>query len=157
MTPEQERQRINYSIAALSNGITIGKRRFSKIEKRLADEVARLTEALDAERARADALEVEQNEIIRARRDAERIAQRDAERIEQSVGGLDQALGETIRKSRTLRPRQRQYVRDKTGRITEIIVTEDGSDTAIIITPVRDASGRVVASEDRVVPIEDQT
>lgn len=163
-TPEQERQRVAYHLTALSNGVTLGKKRFAEIERRekaAAAETARLREELDA---RTEAL----NEDIRARRDAERLVARDVERaaldidrLTTHVDGLDKAAAVSIRKSiapKTTVSKTTPVRDEKTGRLTETVTVDpDRPGIAVIRRIIRDASYRVVGSETYEVEVIDET
>jgi len=157
MTPEQNAQRIDYSLTALSNGITIHKRKLHVIEsaeKRAAAKIASLEKSLADERAKTVTLE---QRVREAELEVDLVTRQHhakIEGVERSIESYDRCLGDIIRKGRTKPRTETVIVRDADGRIQETITTsEDDPDVATVRRFIR-RDFRVVGSETYQIPVQ---
>jgi hypothetical protein len=159
MNPEQIERRVDQAVTVYNRAF---KTHAAEVVKARKDaeaaraETRRLTEALDAERAKTVTLEkrIREQELetdLTARQHFAKI-----EGAERWLQDLDQALGQTITRT-NWKPKRQTVVRDEVGRVTEVIIETEGSDTATVRRILRDANQRIVGAEEYQVPHEDQT
>lgn len=158
-TPEQERARVEYSITAVSRGITLGKQRFAKIEQRekaAAAEITRLQAALEVEQAERADVQQRLDALASTVTATGAETARDVEKLDQEVDALSwHAYASTVKKSAPVSKRI-TVVRDAVHRATELVEVEDGATTATVKTIHRDKNFRIVGMSVESVPVIDE-
>ena len=150
---DETTKRLDQAVVTYNQAFKTHATKIVSVEKRAAAEVSRLQKALTEERIERAAVEKSLADLRAIVDTTGRETARDVEYVQRSVEDLDVALAETIRKSQP-KPKRQTVIRDERGRVSEVIVETEGSDTATIRRVLRDANQRVIGAEEYQVPIE---